>query len=133
MKIIMGRHITFLTLHILPLALLIMISLSCATTGTIQKSNLNWLPDKTGNLLITNETGTDIDVYLNDNYVRSIGTGAKDYAVNIPVSNMYGETCAIKVYNHASDVLIAIFELVLYPSSVPENRLPLFVRAKVGL
>jgi hypothetical protein len=131
MEIIMGRHIAFLTLRILPFTLLIMINLNCAAPRAAQ--NLNWLPDKAGNLFITNETGTDIDVYLNGNYVRSIGKGAMDYAVDIPVLNVHGETCAIKIYSHASGVQIAVFELVLYPSLMPEKRLPLFVRTKMEL
>jgi hypothetical protein len=106
-----------------------MISLNCAALRTAQNSD--WLPDKTGNLLITNETGTDIDVYLNDNYVRSIGKGTMDYAVDIPVGDVYGETCAIKIFSRASGVQIAVFELVLYPSSMPEKRLPLFVRVRM--
>jgi hypothetical protein len=133
MGIIVGRQIAFVTLRILPFALLIMISLNCAAPRTAQNLNLNWLPDKTGNLIITNETGTDIDVYLHDNYVRSIGKGTMDYAVDIPVLNVHGEICSIKIFSRTSGVQIAVFELVLYPSSMPEKRLPLFVRTEMEL
>jgi hypothetical protein len=109
-----------------------MISLNCATPGAVQNPNLNWLPDKTGNLFITNETGTDIDVYMNGNYIRSIGTGAMNFAVDIPVSTVYGEACVMRVHGRANGALITVFEAVLYPSSMQEYRLPLFVRTGGG-
>jgi hypothetical protein len=113
-----------------------MISLNCATPGPIKEpdleSTLNWLPDETGNLFITNETGTDIDIYMNDIYVRSIEKGKRDYILDIPVSNVYGETYTVKVYSQASGELIAFFETVLYPSSAREY-MRLFVQRKAEL
>ncbi|MDR1902920.1 MAG: hypothetical protein LBQ88_11640 [Treponema sp.] len=107
----------------------------CASTGSGRpgRARENWNPDVTGNLQITNTSGKDADIFVNDVYARTVQKGKSSFLINVAdADNPIGTEIIVKAYDNETKksldspdetALMTTFAVALFPASDADRRM----------
>lgn len=102
---------------------------ACLSPGAPRKAKESWLPDERGNLQLTNTSGKNVAVFINDNYARSLERGKAAFTLDVlDARNPIGTEIDVKIYDRetlgslnspAETALMNTFSAALFP---PEDQ-----------
>jgi hypothetical protein len=117
--------------------------MGCPTTpaasggGRPGAPNEDWNPDSQGNLQITNNSGRNADVFVNDRYIRTIEKGKSGFLINVTdATSAVGSEFMVTVYDNgekgsldapAESAKMSTFAAALFPADDVDRRMALFL------
>jgi hypothetical protein len=109
----------------------------CTTPGASKKAKESRLPDPKGNLQMTNSSGKNSDIFVNDVYLRTIEKGKSNFLLDVTSArDPIGTEVLVKIYDHeavgsldnpAEDALMNTFVAALFPPDDQDRLMRIYI------